>query len=176
MIEWIRSPIKLLVAIVILAVTLKWLVIPGAFIAMESGTIDRDLEAIQARRVSVGGKIVAVDGAFDTSSDRTFYVYTPTYEARVPHRPEALRAVGMRTSIRVQRGSVEVPASTPKVGDAATLWYDPMGSYVTPIQPSGKTISALWIGLVLLGLGVIGLVITGVLVRLAIRRPTRAPG
>ena len=176
MIDWIRSPIKLIAAVVILAVTLKWLVIPGAVIAMNAGTIDRDQEAIDARLVSVAGRIAAVDGTFDTSDGRTFYAYTPTYEARVPHRPEALRAVGLPTSITVPSGSLAIPAGVPKVGDAVKLWYDPMGTYLTWIEPGGKAISALWIGLVLLGLGVIGLVISAVLIRLAIRRPTHAPG
>ncbi len=53
MIEWIRSPIKLLLAVVILAVTFKWLVIPGVGITMHSGTIDRDVEAVEARLVPV---------------------------------------------------------------------------------------------------------------------------
>lgn len=176
MIEWIRSPIKLILAVVLLVVTLKWLVIPGAVIAMKSGTIDRDQAELDARLVSVAGQIVAVDGKFDTSDGRTFYVYTPTYEARVPQAPQTLRTVGMVTSVKVQSGAHVVPARVPKVGDTATLWYDPKGTYVTWIDPSGKVVSALWIGLVLLGLGVIGLVISAVLIRLAIRRPTQAPG
>jgi hypothetical protein len=175
-IEWIRSPIKLILAVVILTVTLKWLVIPGALIAMTSGTIDRDLEARDARLVSVTGEIVAIDGAFDTSDGRTYYRYTPTYQARVLHRPEPLRIVGLQTSITVPSGSLAVPAHVPKIGDPVPLWFDPMGTYLTWIDPSGTTISALWVGLVLLGLGAIGLVISAVLIRLAIRRPTRAPG
>ena len=176
MIDWIRSPIKLLVAVVVLAVTLKWLVIPGALIAVNAGTIDRHVEAIEARLVSVEGQIVSIAAGFATSDGRTYYRYTPTYEARVPDRADPLRVVGLQTSIKVRSGSTAVPPRVPKVGDPVTLWYDPTGTYATWIAPTGETGSVLWVGLVLLGVGVIGLVIAAVLIRLAIRRPTRAPG
>jgi len=96
------------------------------------------------------------------------------YEAQVPGHAAPLRP--MTTAGRTQIAHHgELPPDLAKVGDPVTLWYDPQSTYIATHKFEGTPITSLWLGLILVGLGVLGLVVSGVLVRLAIRRPTRGP-
>lgn len=170
MIEWIKGPWKLLLAVAILAVSIKWLVLPGAGIAIHSGTIDRGQAELNARLQPIEGTITRVTGKLSDSYERRTYIYTTEFEARPPGRTTALHGASMLNSVRL-KASQNVPPDLPKQGDRIRLWFDPESDYLTTSEPFSHEIPALWIGLVLLGLGVVGVVIAGVLVRLAIRRP-----
>jgi hypothetical protein len=170
--EWIRSPAKLLLAIAILAVSAR-ILYPGILISLESGTIDQDLADRDARLLPIQGKVVSVTTHEDTGT-HIHQIYLDSevvYEAQVPGHATPLRpmTLGGRTQI-AHHG--ELPPDLPKVGDPVTLWYDPESTYISTIKLDGEPITSLWLGLILVGLGVLGLVIAGVLVRLAIRRPT----
>lgn len=175
MIEWIKGPWKLLLAVAILAVSIKWLVLPGAGIAMHSGTIDRGQAEMNARMKPIDGTITRVTGKLSDSLERRTYSYTTEFEARPPGRTTALHGASMIHSVRLPANQ-DVPPGMPKQGDAIRLWYDPESDYLTTAEPGSHDIPALWIGLVLLGLGVVGVVIAGILVKLSIRRPISAPG
>ena len=174
MIEWIKGPWKLLLAVAIIAVSLKWLVLPGAGIAMHASTIDRGQAELNARMKPIDGTITRVTGKLSDSFERRTYSYTVEYEATPPGRALPLHGASMLNSVRLKANEV-VPPGMPKQGEVAHLWYDPEGEYLTPSEPGPQEISALWIGLVLLGLGAVGLVIAAVLIKLSIRRPPRAP-
>ena len=173
MIDWIKGPWKLLVAVAIVAVSLKWLVLPGAGIAIHSGTIDRGQAELAARMKPIGGTITRVDGKLEASFERRTYAWTEYFEARAPERSVPMQGHGSSNSVRLKASEV-APPGLRKPGDAIQLWYDPEGDYLTDVEPASHDIPALWIGLILLGIGVIGLVIAAILLRLAIRRPATA--
>ena len=174
MIDWIKGPWKLLLAIALLAVSIKWLVYPGAMIAAHSGTIDSDQAAMQARMKPIDGTVTRVAGKLADSFERRTYSYTIEYEARPSERATALHGASLLHTARLQANETVAPGM-PRAGDAMKLWYDPESGYLSDTEPGTYDVPALWIGLVLLGLGLVGVVIAAILVKLSIRRPTRAP-
>lgn len=158
MIEWVRSPVKLAIALVIAAVAITWLVVPGAGLAIHARRLDREQAAFQARLQPIAGEVIRVELREADDGRRLFLHPTLTYQAQPPERPAPLTGTSTSGSVRIHRHG-EVPPGTPKPGDAIALWYDPQSAYLTDADPRGGTVSARWIGLVLLGVGVLGLVL-----------------
>jgi hypothetical protein len=173
-IGWIQGPWKLLLAVAILAVSVKWLVLPGIVIAAHSGTIDSDQAAMRARMKPIDGTVTRVAGKLSDSSVRRTYSNSVEFEARPADRATALHGASLVASVRLKANQDEPPGLA-KAGDTIKLWYDPETGYLSDSEP-GAYVPALWIGLVLLGLGLVGAAIAAILVKLSIRRPTRAPG
>jgi hypothetical protein len=175
----VQSPVKLGAAIVIAALAIWKLVVPGVWTLAVAETVDDEVDASARRTRSITGRVTEVHAV---EQDR--YVQGRKRGREVAYRVHAeVQVPGEAGPRRTSEGSVmltsraikatgEQPENAPKRGDPVTLYYDPEErgdlSFYAPVA-GGASIG--WMSLVFLIPGVIALAVAGFLARGAFRAP-----